>query len=476
MGMVISRRGFLGALAAGGATVLVAACSQAPSPAPTTNSTASSASSASSPSAAKPTVASAQSGTQPTAAVSSAGGSKATVELIADSWVIQEWKLPDWVKQYNGMGGDQIHLTQAVTGWDTKVLAMIRQGNVLWDGHGIMTPFVEKVEDVESGMIQPIDDLVQSSSQPDAKTIVGDLVPTVKQDITYKGKLYGIPYSVEAIGQMWLTEFTDGAGITGNPATWSATLDAAMKIKDKYASQKVTAYAFNQGLHTSLEALVHSGSKTPYTSDGLVDMTGDVSLKACDWMVNLAKQSLTPPHLWDGAYDLWQKKKLALFLAQNSRGVWAQNIFGMSAAGTGAVPLMEDGSANSGSPFWSNTFTVFEKAKNPQALTDFYVWLLGPSNKDVQQAIIASGKSPVLNSIYTSMIQNNANYKWMADFLPVIAGSVPYPENTFWNIQNAKILPWISKMVTPPYSVTPQEAMQGALKDVQAEIAKQKVT
>ncbi|MGH2458219.1 MAG: ABC transporter substrate-binding protein, partial [Chloroflexota bacterium] len=463
-----SRRRFVGALATGGAMVLVAACS-AGSPATSTPSS----SMAAQPTA-KATTAS-QAAANPVAASPATASGKTTIELIADSWVIQEWDLPKWVKQYNANSKSQVNLTQSVTGWDTKVLAMIRQGNLLWDGHGIMTPFIEKVQDVETEMIQPVDGLIQSSTQPDAPKIVADLVPTIKSDISYKGKLYGIPYSVEAIGQMWLTQFTDGVGVKENPPTWSTTLDAAMKIKETYAaSQKVTPYAFNQGLHTTLQALIHSGSKTPYTSDGLLDMTGAVSLKACDWLVSLAKNGLTPPHLWDGAYDLWQKKKLGLFLAQNSRGVWAQRIFGMSAAGTGAVPLMEQGSDSSGSPFWSNTFTVFNKAKHPQELVDFYVWLLGPSNKDVQQAIISSGKAPVFNSVYSSMIQNNADYKWMADFLPVIAGSMPYPENTFWNIQNAKILPWISKMASPPFSLTPAEAMQNALKDVQAEVAKQK--
>ncbi len=260
-----------------------------------------------------------------------------------------------------------------------------------------------------------------------------------------------------------------------NPATWSETFDAAMKIKEKYQSQQVTTYGWAHAIHTSLQALIHSGTKTPYTSDGLLDITGDVSLKACDWMINLVKNSLTPPHGSDGVIDVWQKRKLALLLAQNSRGVWAQRIFGMSAAGTGALPQMEKGGANSGSPFWSNTFVVLNKAKHPQEMVDFYLWLLGPNNKDVWTAIIASGKAPVLNSTYKSMIENNGDYKWMADFLPVIAGSVTYPENTFWSIQNSKIMPWIDKMLTPPFNVSPQQAMEGALKDVKAEVAKQKV-
>lgn len=469
MRKVIGRRGFLGYLGAGSAAVLLAACSRGPS------SSSSQTSGSSTQTASGSSQASGQQGGVP-AATAASGKEKVTVELLCASWVIQEWKLPDWVKKYNAMGGDQVKVTQGPgTGWDTKVLAQIRQGNLTWDGHGIMTPFEDKVKNVEAGMLAPVDDLIKSSTQKDAKTIVSDMVSTIKEDITYKGKMYGIPYSVEAVGQMWINKYIDGIGLKGNPATWSDTLDASMKIKQKYESQKVTPYAFEKGLHDSLQALIQSGTKTPFTKDGLIDITGEVSLKACDWMVNMVKEGLTPPHLWDGGTDLWEKEKVGLYMGPNSRGVWAQRVFGPKAAGTGVTPLMKAGIANAGAPFWSNTFTVFNKAKHPQQLVDFYIWLLGPSNKDVQQAIIASGKSPVLNSIYKSMIDNSDQYKWMADFLPVIAESVPYPENPFWTIQNTAILPWISKMVSPPFSVSPEQAMAGALKDVQDQVSKQKV-
>lgn len=453
---------------------MLAACGGSPPPASSGSSSAPATAPPAQPTSA-PTQAPQTAAAKPTAANPPASKNKVTIELTAADWVIQEWKLPDWVKAYNDLGGNQVNLTKTVDGWDTKVLAMIRQGDVLWDGVGIMTPFIDKVKWVETEMIQPVEALIQSSVADDAKKITSDWVPTIKQDISYKGKVYGIPYSVEAIGQMWLTEFLTGVGINENPATWSETLDATLKIKEKYASQQVTPYAWSNGLHTSLQALMHSAMKNPYTTEGLLDITSDSSLKACDWLINLVKGGVTPPHGSDGTIDLWQKRKLALLLAQNSRGVWAQRIFGMSAAGTGVLPVPEKGGPNSGSPFWSNTFVLLNKAKHPQETVDFYVWLLGPSNKEVWQAIISSGKAPVLSSTYTSMIENNADYKWMAAFRDMIANSVPYPENTFWAIQNAKIMPWISKMLTAPFNLSAQEAMESALKEIKDEVAKQKV-
>ena len=79
------------------------------------------------------------------------------------------------------------------------------------------------------------------------------------------------------------------------------------------------------------------------------------------------------------------------------------------------------GAANAGSPFWSNTFVVFEKAKQPQAYVDFLIWLLGPKNADVHKAIIESGKAPTLNSVYKSQVETNPVFKWMALHRDMIA-------------------------------------------------------
>jgi ABC-type glycerol-3-phosphate transport system substrate-binding protein len=162
-------------------------------------------------------------------------------------------------------------------------------------------------------------------------------------------------------------------------------------------------------------------------------------------------------------------------MAQNSRGVWAQRIFGPDKADTGSLPVPAKGNPHAGSPFWSNTFVVFQGAKNAQQLVDFYIWLLGPKNDSVQQAVIESGKAPVLNSIYKSKIENNARFRWMAAFRDLIAASVPYPENTFWSIQHSKIMPWVSKLMEPGTTLSPEEAMRSALQEVKEEVAKQKV-
>jgi len=398
------------------------------------------------------------------------------VGLIAARWVIDEWGLPQWVEQYNKESPSaMIKLEQVPDGWQAKVLSMIREGSLVWDGVGIMTPFIDKVQWVESGMIQPIDQYVQVSTVDGAKTILGDLVPTVKQDVTYKGQIYGIPYSVEAIGLMWYTEYLGGIGLREPPGTWDALLDAAKKIQIQFRSQEVVPFAWVPAIHTSLQALIHAATDKPYTSEGLLDITGPASMRALRFMRSLVEEGLTPPHGSDGYLDLWQRSKLALLLAQNSRGVWAQRIFGPDKADTGPVPVAMRGGPQSGTPFWSNTFVVFNGAKHPQQLVDFYIWLLGPKNDKVQQAIIESGKAPVLDSIYKSKIENNQRFRWMARFRDLIAASVPYPENTFWSIQNSKIMPWINRLMEKGSTLSLEEAMNNALQEIREEVAKQKV-
>lgn len=404
-----------------------------------------------------------------------AGQAGAQVNLVAAKWVIDEWKLTDWIEQYNKMGGAKVTLEQQPEGWEPKVMAMIRAGDVQWDGVGIMTPFIDKVKWAESEMIQPIDQYISVSSVDGAKDLLADMVPTIKQDVTYKGKVYGIPYSVEAIGLMWYREPLSAVGHKEAPTTWNDTLDAARKIGEQLKSQQITPLAWVGAIHTSIQALTHSATKTPYTSDGLLDITGEGGIKALSWMHELFKAGVTPPHGSDGYLELWQRAKLSMLLAQNSRGVWAQRVHGADKADTAKLPLPAKDAPNGGSPFWSNTFVTLNKAKQPQAYNDFLIWLLGPKNKEVHTAIIASGKAPTLNSVYKSLVEPNQQFRWMTAHRDMIANSAPYPENAFWGIQNAKIMPWITKLMDKDTTLSPEQAMKNALQEVKDEVAKQKV-
>jgi hypothetical protein len=192
-------------------------------------------------------------------------------------------------------------------------------------------------------------------------------------------------------------------------------------------------------------------------------------------MQTLFKEGVTPPHGTDGYLELWQRAKLSMLLAQNSRGVWAQRVHGADKADTGKLPLPAKGAANAGSPFWSNTFVVFEKAKQPQAYVDFLVWMLDSKNSQVHKAVIESGKCPIHNPTYATLVEPNPVFRWMSLHRDMVADAVPYPENTFWTIQNSKIMPWVGKLMEKDAKLTPEEAMQGALKEIKEEVEKQKV-
>jgi ABC-type glycerol-3-phosphate transport system substrate-binding protein len=398
------------------------------------------------------------------------------VKLVAFDWVINEWGLPKWIEQYNKLGGPTtVSLEQTPDGWQPKVLAMIRDGSLAWDGIGIMSTPADKVNWAESGTSQPIDQYVQASKTDGAKNVVADLVPTIKQDISYKGQLQGLPYSVEAIGFMWYTQYLQGIGMKEPPATWDDMQVMATKLLSQYRSQEVVPLGWPDALHTSLMALIYASTDKPFTADGLLDVTGQASMRSLRFMKTLVDGGMTPPKGSDGYLDLWQRSKLATLVAQNSRGVWAQRIFGPDKADTTTVPVATRGGPQAGTYFWNNTFAVFKGAKHPQELVDFYLWLLSPKNEPVQQAIIDSGKAPVYNSVYTAKIQPNAGLRWMATFRDLVAKSVPYPENAFRNLQNSKIMPWLQKYLDKGSTISPEDAMNSALVEVKEEVAKQVV-
>ena len=110
----------------------------------------------------------------------------------------------------------------------------------------------------------------------------------------------------------------------------------------------------------------------------------------------------------------------------------------------------------------------------PQEVTDFYVYALGPANTNMQKAVIRSGKTPIYNSAYDEIIENDpmfGTYKWMKGMRDDVANSIPVPRNTFYLIQHQMYQKYIVEFTEDP-SMTPETCAQLILEDSQAEIDK----
>jgi len=402
-------------------------------------------------------------------------GGRKVVRLMLASWAASEVPFDQVAREFGEIRDDvEIKIDTAV---DTaKLQAQISSGNVEWSGFGIITPFLNIVSYAESGLIQPMEELIQSSGEEGADMLMDDMIGTVKEDASYQGHLYAIPYSFENITFNWRNDQFAEIGLTERPETWDDWYQAAVELKKWGADQEIFATSFVGSLWTDTGALITSAMESPYTTEGMINWEAPEAVAALEFYRKLVSEELTPTHGFDGWFESFQRGKVASVQAQSSRGVWGQKIHGEANMTTSPIATMEKG-GGSGTVYWGNGLGVVNGAPYSQEIVDFYVYALGPANANFQKAVIQSGKTPVYNSAYETIIDADPlfnTFRWMNGMREDVARSTPVPRNTFYLIQHQVYQRLIVEFIEDP-SISPDALAQMILEDSQAEIDKQQV-
>jgi len=82
-------------------------------------------------------------------------------------------------------------------------------------------------EFVEAGWLYPIDEF------PRVDEYKKDFIGPTSEALTYKGKLYGLPYYVGHMAFLYNEEYLEKAGISAPPKTWDEVLQQSLQIKSK---------------------------------------------------------------------------------------------------------------------------------------------------------------------------------------------------------------------------------------------------
>ncbi len=405
----------------------------------------------------------------------STGTEKKQVRIMLSSWAVAEVPFDQMAQAFNEKR-DDVEVIIDSSDDNTKLVAQIASGKVDWSGYGIISPFLDIVANVTSGLIQPMNELISVSAEEGASTLMEDMIPSVKADASYEDNLYIVPYSFENITFNWRNDQFAEAGIAERPATWDAWYEAAVAVKTWGADQDIFPTAFAGALWTDVGALIASAMKEPYTSEGLLDWMAPEAIGALEFYRKLVSEELTPPHGFDGWFESFQREKVASVQAQSSRGVWGQNLHGVDKWTTSRIATQEEG-GGSGTVYWGNGLGVVNQGPYPQEVVDFYVFAFGPANLDFQKAVIQSGKTPVYNSSYDNLIAVDADfdaYKWMIDMRDDVTNSLPVPRNTFYLIQHNAYTKNIVTFIDDP-SITAEQCAQTIFDESMAEIDKQRV-
>jgi ABC-type glycerol-3-phosphate transport system substrate-binding protein len=400
---------------------------------------------------------------------------KKQVRIMLSSWAVAEVPFDQMAQAFNTKR-DDVEVIIDSSDDNTKLVAQIASGKVDWSGYGIISPFLDIVANVTSGLIQPMDELISVSSEEGASTLMEDMIPSVRADASYEDRLYIVPYSFENITFNWRNDQFAEAGITERPATWDAWYEAAVAVKEWGADQEIFPTSFVGSLWTDAGALITSAMSAPYTTEGLLDWMAPEAIGALQFYRRLVSEELTPPHGFDGWFESFQREKVASVQAQSSRGVWGQNLHGADKWTTSPIATQEEG-GGSGTVYWGNGLGVVNLGPYPQEVVDFYVYAFGPANQDFQKAVIQSGKTPVYNSSYDELIAVDPAFeafKWMIDMRDDVTNSLPVPRNTFYLIQHNAYTKHIVEFIDDP-TITPEQCAQRILDDSMAEIDKQMV-
>jgi ABC-type glycerol-3-phosphate transport system substrate-binding protein len=402
-------------------------------------------------------------------------GETKMIRIMLSSWAVAEVPFDQMAREFSDKREDcEVKIDTSVD--DVKVLAQIAADDVEWCGIGIISPFLDIVSRVESGLLQPMEEFFNASMEEGAGQIMTDMIPSVKEDSSYKGHFYSIPYSFENITFNWRMDHFREVGWEKRPETWNDWYEVSKELKKWGEAEEIIPTSWIGALWTDCGALICSAMDKPYTEEGLLDWTSDEAIEALKFYRKMVDEELTPPHGIDGWWDSYQRGKLASVQAQSSRGVWGQMIHGQDKVATSPIATMEKG-GGAGTVYWGNGLGVINKAPYPQEVVDFYVHAFGPANQGFQKAVIKSGKTPVYNSTYTGLLETDpmlATYKWMVGMRDDVARSIPVPRNTFYLIQHQMYQNWIVQFTEDP-NMTAAACAEGILADSRAEIEKQKV-
>jgi ABC-type glycerol-3-phosphate transport system substrate-binding protein len=205
----------------------------------------------------------------------------------------------------------------------------------------------------------------------------------------------------------------------------------------------------------------------------LVDITSDTAIQALTWMQKMVKEGLMPP-VHKESFGNWLKGGTAMILSYDVAGTIYQQTFGKDSAMTGTTIFKTKGQPKAGVPFWMNALVVLDKAKNAQGMTDFYLWWFGPNNKANGKQMTEVAAKPCYQYTYDEFVKNNPAQAWQMQGIELVRNSKPFNVNIPNTTEQTITTPYVEKVLDLSQNTDPKQAMESALADIKAELAKQK--
>jgi hypothetical protein len=427
----LNRRTVLRGLAGGAAGAALAACGGAPatSGSPTTPDKAASpaADAKAAPATAAP-----------------AAAEVATIRVLTADFFYDAMVLPATaIFNDANQGKTFVKAEKAPEGWLTKVVAMVRDKNVLWSSYAVDS-FFNLYQRIQTGVAAPIDDYIKASNVSYAKTFKDQYIaPTVYEAALFEGKQYYMPTKVNMTIVPHNTTMLNGAGYDKIPETWDEVRVMLRKIKEMYAKDDVIPTSINLDLWRSVGGIFCTFTDKPYNAEGMVDLDSDAWFDALELMKSFHDDGLANTALLGSPDEMttWQKGKLAVIWNYPSWLNLAQTAWGRQTYNAGLMPKPN---ASDKQRTWlhiDGTYLI-ANAPHPQETVDWMLTILGPEGEAADTfargSVSRSGSPMFKTHIESPIVKGNPDYPWLYDSYKMMDGATAAPLSPYHFLVDAK--------------------------------------
>lgn len=277
-----------------------------------------------------------------------------------------------------------------------------------WDMYIGATPFLEMIQLVESGAIEPWDPYL-----PDG--FLDNLPASIREEGTYDGSFYVWPFLLDVTIQAWNGDLVEQAGLdpTEAPKNWDEFIGNAKTVQESGAAPFGLTFDFHAW--RSLIPITHSISTDVYDENGLFIWNSEPAVQALEIMKEMMEYA-NPDVLNEGTTDAGVNQtpdeqafasiRAAYYIKyQNAPLRFAATWPDPSVLHMSALPVAEGGVG--GTVFWDTGSVLFTHGANKQPAADYLqalstdprIWEESIAG-NLDEGITPVGQLPVLESLW----------------------------------------------------------------------------
>jgi len=401
------------------------------------------------------------------------------VPVLLDAWMCDLMALLPAVQRYNEKYKGKVRIAgdRTPSGWETKVLQMVRAGNPAWNAKWHMTQFWDMRRMVETGLIQPIDEYVAGSQLPWPSKYKDMTTPQVYEAGLYEGKQYLFGDYVSRNVVSYRTDYLEEAGWEKPPDTWDEFTKCARDVKEKLKDKNILPISLGKAFYRSVGSTFLTfvkGYDEAYDADGKVKFNSDPFRQVMQLFKGWFDEELCSMDDWaeEGVY--LEKGQTAMHIGAEFRVPTVRKIWGRDLINAVNIPTPEKGMPSR--CYWeADGPVVFRNAAYPQEAFDWTCEMLaweGDVAKVWQEfAAYNFGLLTPYPELNKQLFSGRPEHEWLVKSEEMVKNSWITPRNVSFNIIQDILPVYEEKIFTGSMPI--DEALNRADEDVDAEVAKQ---